>query len=532
MTKAVEEGDDIDESNEESEDEFDLDMTKDEEPKGFFGVFLARLRKARNENLVTILSIGILIFSAVTGILAQELNEVDREASTYETSSTEYISQARTLESIENQVILREEILLTEVKHLALEQTLYQAEVDLLNQSMSQNTDEYYAALLAKDLISYQQSGQMLDDGLLVMCDQSTTCQQETVQINGSDYNYSTFTFTVGQNSSVDLFLANVDDVVSEYELIFENGNLTELDGLSYNIGHVYDAIGDSNTFSFIGEDGGIEGYLTRQNIEYEDLGWQLLEQEDEHERFLTLEQDGTLNWIYYSDQANHHYQLYKMSNDSDDLIDCLEDYDSSQYAIQLANFYSEKADNMSNNITYTKGVMLQISSNMQSLAQADLTTELSAVSDQFNLASSQYQRYLESYHSAQTGLENAQELIDRLLEQSLANKSGYIQPSSGEFISEEVQESFIEGVHNESATKYDLSKDAVNEAEEVRNVATEVSSSVMFVSVGNVTLGIAGGMISRASFGLANARSIFVLVAGGMAVGIIGLVNALTILI
>ena len=79
MTKAVEEGDDIDESNEESEDEFDLDMTKDEEPKGFFGVFLARLRKARNENLVTILSIGILIFSAVTGILAQELNEVDRE---------------------------------------------------------------------------------------------------------------------------------------------------------------------------------------------------------------------------------------------------------------------------------------------------------------------------------------------------------------------------------------------------------------------------------------------------------------------
>ena len=79
---------------------------------------------------------------------------------------------------------------------------------------------------------------------------------------------------------------------------------------------------------------------------------------------------------------------------------------------------------------------------------------------------------------------------------------------------------------------KYELSKEAVNEAEDVRNVATEVSSSVMFVSVGNVTLGIAGGMISRASFGLANARSIFVLVASGMAVGIIGLVNALNILI
>ena len=89
--------------------------------------------------------------------------------------------------------------------------------------------------------------------------------------------------------------------------------------------------------------------------------------------------------------------------------MDWAEDYDDSQYSIQLANFYSEKADDMSDNITYTKGIMLHISSNIQSLEQADLTTELNAVSDQFNLASSQYQRYLESYHSAQTGLENAQ---------------------------------------------------------------------------------------------------------------------------
>jgi exonuclease VII small subunit len=185
----------------------------------------------------------------------------------------------------------------------------------------------------------------------------------------------------------------------------------------------------------------------------------------------------------------------------------------------------------MSDNITLTKGVMLLVSSDIQSLAQADLTTELNAVSDKFNLASSQYQRYLELYHSAQTGLENAQELIDSLLNQSLANRSGYIQPNTGEFISEEGQAMFVEIVHTESAAKYELSKESVNEAAEVRSVATEVSSSVMFVSVGNVTLGIAGGMISRASFGLANARSIFVLVAGGLSVGLLGLFNALTIL-
>ena len=159
-----------DEEEQDTDEEFDLDREKEEPPSSFLGRVYARLKKAKNENLVTILSIGILLFSAITGILAQELSEVDREASAYETSSSEYVSQARTLESIENQVILREEILLTEVKHLVLEQSLYQAEVELLNESMEQNTHDYYSALLVKDLISYQQSGLMLDDGLLTMC--------------------------------------------------------------------------------------------------------------------------------------------------------------------------------------------------------------------------------------------------------------------------------------------------------------------------------------------------------------------------
>ena len=115
-------------------------------------------------------------------------------------------------------------------------------------------------------------------------------------------------------------------------------------------------------------------------------------------------------------------------------------------------------------------------------------------------------------------------------MEQSIANQSGYIQPNSGEFISEDAQNEFIEGVHNESAEKYELSKGAVQEAEDIRSIASDVSSSVMYVSVGNVTLGIAGGMLSRTSFGLKNARSIYFLVAAGMAVGMVGLVNALMI--
>ena len=518
------------EENENIDEDFDLEREKEELPSSFLGRFFLRLKKAKNENLVTFLSIGILLFSAMTGILAQELNEVDREASAYESSSTEYVSQARTLESIENQVILREEILLTEVKHLVLEQSLYQAEVELLNQSMAQNTHDYYAALLVKDLISFQQSGQMLEEGLLTMCEDNPACTQGAVPPNNASLPYESFAFTENVNSSIDLFLATAVDVVNENENIFGNGSLDGLSDLKYEIGHDYDSETSTHTFTFLGKNGGIEGYLTEQAIEYDDLSWELLGHEEEFDYYTAQEQESLMSWIYYSNQANLFYQLHEDYGEDDDLDSFYIAFENATTNLNEANAYSYLAEESKLDITITKAFMLIYAANIQELSQADLTAELNAASDKFNLMSSEYQRYIESYQSAQTGLKNAQNLTGRLLDQSIANQSGYVQPNSGEFLSEDAQNEFIAGVHTESSEKFNLSKTAVHEAEGVRSVASDVSTSLMFVSVGNVTLGIAGGMLSRTSFGLKNARSIYFLVAAGMAVGTIGLVNAITI--
>ena len=522
-TKAGEEGQDTDE-------EFDLDREKEEPPSSFLGRVYARLKKAKNENLVTILSIGILLFSAITGILAQELSEVDREASAYETSSSEYVSQARTLESIENQVILREEILLTEVKHLVLEQSLYQAEVELLNESMEQNTHDYYSALLVKDLISFQQSGLMLDDGLLTMCEDNPACTQETLSSDNVSFDYESFTFTENVSPSIDLFLSTAQDVVNNNENIFGNGTTVELIDLRYRVGYDYDAENKEHEFIFLGKSGGIEGYLTELNIVYDDLSWDLLTQESELDTYETNEQAHLTNWLYYNGRANHFRELWYAYGDTEDYDLFQIAWENATSSLTEANSYSELIDIKASQITFTKAMMLLRTADIQELTQADLSSELNAASDKFNLMSSEYQRYIESYQYAQTGLENALDLTERLLEQSIANQSGYIQANSGEFISEDAQNEFIEGVHTESSEKYELSKGAVQEAEDIRSVASDVSTSVMYVSVGNVTLGIAGGMLSRTSFGLKNARSIYFLVAAGMAVGMIGLVNALTI--
>lgn len=182
-TSEVEQSDEeslVDQSDEDIENdtkgEDAIEIVESKDGKVSVNIAAKLLNKARNlttEQILTILAISVLIFSAFTGILAQTFNEVDREATSYEMKASEYASEARTIESMENQIILREEILLIEIKNLAMQESLYEAEVELLNSSMSKNTDDYNKATLVKEsagksgLRTLKHSGHL---SLLVLC--------------------------------------------------------------------------------------------------------------------------------------------------------------------------------------------------------------------------------------------------------------------------------------------------------------------------------------------------------------------------
>ena len=158
-TSEVEQSDEeslVDESDEDieddSKDEDVIEIVESKDGEVSVTIVAKLLNKTRNittEQVLTILAISVLVFSAITGILAQTFNEVDQEATSYEMKASEYVSEARTIESMENQIILREEILLMETKNLAMQNSLYEAEVELLNSSMSKNTDDYNKATQA-----------------------------------------------------------------------------------------------------------------------------------------------------------------------------------------------------------------------------------------------------------------------------------------------------------------------------------------------------------------------------------------------
>ena len=198
----------VDDSDENIEDgsvddeEIEIVESKDEGiSENFVKKLFNKIRNLKTEQVLTILAISVLVFSAITGILAQKFNEIDQEATSYEMKASEYSSEARTIESMENQVILREEILLTEIKNLAMQKSLYEAEVELLNSSMSKNTDDYNKAILAKDIIGFQQDGITDSEGIFAICERENACSISSTT-SELGVHYKLYSFQTGVNDT------------------------------------------------------------------------------------------------------------------------------------------------------------------------------------------------------------------------------------------------------------------------------------------------------------------------------------------
>ena len=283
----------------------DIDAEGDGTPEheGNSGGFWAWIKAAKNENLVTILSIGILIFSAITGILAQEFNEVDREASQYESSSTEYISEARTLESIENQQILREEIILTEVKNLVLQKSIMSSEIELLNNSMAANTEDYYQALLAMELISYQQNGITVNDGLIDGCDETNACTKSLLS-SSSGINYISYQFDSDVDVNVDSYITTFDKILDDYQDLFVDVNDDGLGSLLFDIGYEIEESTGDLTFYFVQYDGGINGFIVNQQSLYSELEKDFSNKQLEYDLAVELQNIARFQWMEANNNA------------------------------------------------------------------------------------------------------------------------------------------------------------------------------------------------------------------------------------
>jgi hypothetical protein len=545
-TSEVEQSDEeslVDESDEDieddSKDEDAIEIVESKDGEVSDTIVAKILNKARNittEQILTILAISVLVFSAITGILAQTFNEVDQEATSYEMKAGEYASEARTIESMENQIILREEILLMEIKNLAMQKSLYEAEVELLNSSMSKNTDDYNKAKLAKDIFSFQQNGIIDSNSIFAVCAIENACSTSPYT---DGFLYEIYSFESGVNESVDSYISIFSEVRDEYGGAFLNvSSQSSLEEMTFEIGYIIDDGNQSLDLYILKENSeGINGMISLVMISLMQNEDELLNLENEFDVMESRELASSDNWIAMLNMRNTYsilLQFAELTNDSENLSQYQEAYDhydfEVDYELWSAEYYFEKKTEIGENISVVKDQIAAGKFSIPYLESVQYDSELEMAVNKFEKASDDYENYLDSYNFAMTGMGNSQILINKLLDESMANSSGNLN-SEGEFNSDELQQLFYDEIHKESTDIYEDSKQAAQEAEKVREKASSVSTSVMFVSIGNVTLGIAGGMVSSAKYGLGNLRSIGVLLGGGVIAGLAGAINSLSLI-
>ena len=532
----VDESDEDIEDDSKDEDAIEIVESKDGEvSETIVAKILNKARSLTTEQILTVLAISVLIFSAFTGILSQTFNEVDQEATSYEMKAGEYASEARTIESMENQIILREEILLMEVKNLAMQKSLYEAEVELLNSSMSKNTDDYNKAKLAKDIFSFQQNGIIDSNSIFAVCAIENACSTSPYT---DGFLYEIYSFESGVNESVDSYISVFSEVRNEYGGAFlDVSSQSSLEEITFEIGYIIDDGNQSLDLYILKEDSeGINGMISLRMWTLVQNQKDLLNLVDEFDEKESLESTSTDNWIAMSNMRNTYsllLQFAELTNDSENLSLYQEAYDhydyEADYELFAAEYYYEKKTEVGENISAVKGLISSGEFSINYLESVQYDSELERAINKFEKASDDYESYLDSFNFAVTAMENSQILISKLLDGSMANSSGNLN-SEGEFNSDELQQMFYDEIHKESADIYEDSKQAAQEAEKVREKASSVSTSVMFVSIGNVTLGIAGGMVSSAKYGLGNLRSLGVLLGGGMFAGLAGAITSLSL--
>ena len=350
---------------------------------------------------------------------------------------------------------------------------------------------------------------------------------------------YEIYSFESGVNESVDSYISIFSEVRDEYGGAFLNvSSQSSLEEMTFEIGYIIDDGNQSLDLYILKENSeGINGMISLVMISLMQNEDELLNLENEFDVMESRELASSDNWIAMLNMMNTYsilLQFAELTNDSENLSQYQEAYDhydfEADYELWAAEYYFEKKTEIGENISVVKDQIAAGKFSIPYLESVQYDSELEMAVNKFEKASDDYENYLDSYNFAMTGMGNSQILINKLLDESMANSSGNLN-SEGEFNSDELQQLFYDEIHKESTDIYEESKQAVQEAEKVREKASSVSTSVMFVSIGNVTLGIAGGMVSSAKYGLGNLRSIGVLLGGGVFAGLAGAINSLSLI-
>ena len=498
-------------------------------------------KEDRPDQMMQIMTVLILIFASCTAFISQQVSSIEAEVSEYEASAELKLADARATESSENQLLIREEILLTEAQNQATQIQISESNKQLFSDEVNISLSEYTRIAVENELIDFVMNGyvtssefQLLPLENCILLADSNCIITGKLDLDG-EANIIQFEVSYGsdilKNDALD-HLANLLNVGSNewvtgtaVQFEDESGYFLEID---INPGDDAQAFFENP----IAENKGVSGMLQSYTESIDFLSIEIRDIENRIDDAKQNESNNEANWIYYTTMANMHYviaELHYVNTEFDAYFENLTSAESFNDLATLAVQASNENASKINNELKPELETLKLSKEGEIQGEKFVSELLSNITVESDKSTVSMERNLKTaldkiseFDAASQSVEKGMELKDNLLSRSLAFQNGTIDNETGLFVSNSAQTDFVNSIHNSSNTKYESAEEDQKEAREMQDKLSSVSSSVLFISVANMLLGIAGGFAMKKE---KKRNALILLCVGGLA-GVFGAIQ------
>ena len=496
------------------------------------------------DQIMKVMTVFILIFASCTGFVSQKVSTIEAEAAEYDADAELKLADARATEATENQLLLKEEILLTEAQNLAVEIESYESQITTQSIIYNSSINEYFKPAVEIELLEFILNGPYY----ITVSDNSEFnpiyyCMYShfyTIQSNCEMTNYSSFdglldysaiTYTIPEELDdyevyvKDAFatLYNITTEATNSELATVRSEFYESNQTYYFEIPVYN-IGNTTAYSPSGLEMSLSestGHLAalEEMYSYSEFNLSFIENS------LSIHY---ANWNLNIAMRNYHTLLAE-NYWQQELTDWANDsYANAAYYAEAVNISLQNINQNnsfhSQNLSISDNLRDQIRNAKQEVASLedrvdDLQKEIDTLNPKLD---TQLDKILTTYlekDDLSSQLNSTKDLMLDILNRSVAYQNGSVSTETGLFKSNSMKEDFTNSVRSGSQSKYSAAEDDQQEAQDLKDKLSSVATSILFISIANMLLGIAGGFSKNKQ----NKRNALILLIAGAACGIIG---------
>ena len=455
---------------------------------------------------IKVISILIIIMASLGGVIGQQVSKIDEKATKMESHAAKNMSAARALETLENQVVFRDEALLVEATTLILQAEEISGQID--NQRII-SEDSWYQ-LIGEDIslaiLSLYFWGE-IDSQTLI----SALCEDD-LEIACSKYYINEMTNTVDQDPCIGLF-DNLEPKTCATRLVFNQEELSKYNftinneifsaGIMWEI--LSNIVGEGSDIFFASDGSTLAINTLNKNGNNELWKCDFLDSICIDIYIQPQLQEDLIAWCPdFQDPVLVQQCPEGLEYTGDDsFFDYLYDLEVEAYIIELQIASPDDFISPEESVEEYR-ILLAILNQKITTTENDYEIFIRDLDNYYNKHIDLADKWYFSASETATLITSRNANINlsiSLIEDTTAWENGFVSNVTGDFISENSREDFLRFSYGESIATYEIADEQTQNATEMREKAGAVYSSVLYISIATALCGIVSGRVGSKKY-------------------------------